>query len=89
LGSIIRKILAQVFSAIRDIFLHIDFHHAAYIIHKGTGTPIICNFLRLHGKNGFVTATKLGKTNEFLLLQPNILPQQPNVLLIEPNILLL
>jgi len=40
-------------------------------------------------KNGFVTATKLGKTNNFLLLQPKILLQQPNVLLIELNILLL
>jgi len=40
-------------------------------------------------KNGFVTATKLGTTIKFLLLQPKILPQQPNVLLIEPNILLL
>jgi len=39
-------------------------------------------------KNGFVTATKLGRTN-FLLLQPKILLQQPNVLLIELNILLL
>jgi len=42
-----------------------------------------------HGKNGFVTATKLGTTNEFLLLQSKILLQQPNVLLIELNILLL
>jgi len=42
-----------------------------------------------HGKNGFVTATKLRTTNKILLLQPNILPQEPNVLLIEPNILLL
>jgi len=41
------------------------------------------------GKNGFVTATKLGTTNEFLLLQPKILLQQPIVLLIELNILLL
>jgi len=40
-------------------------------------------------KNGFVTATKLGTTNNFLLLQPKILLQQPNVLLIELNILLL
>ena len=41
-------------------------------------------------KNGFVTATKLGTTNNFLLLlQPKILPQQPNGLLIEPNILVL
>ena len=39
-------------------------------------------------KNGFVTATKLGTTNNFLLLQPKILLQQPNVLLIELNILL-
>jgi len=44
----------------------------------------------LHGKkNGFVTATKLGTANKFLLLQPKILLQQPNVLLIELNILLL
>jgi len=29
----------------------------------------------LHGKkNGFVTATKLGTTNDFLLLQPKIFP---------------
>jgi len=40
-------------------------------------------------KNGFVTATKSGTTNNFLLLQPIILPQQPNVLLMEPNVLLL
>jgi len=41
-------------------------------------------------KNGFVTATKLGTTNDFfLLLQPKILLQQPNGLLIELNILLL
>jgi len=40
-------------------------------------------------KYGFVTATKLGTTNEFLLLQPKILLQQPNVLLIEINMLLL
>jgi len=37
----------------------------------------------VHGKNGFVTATKLGTTINFLLLQPKILLQQPNVLLIE------
>jgi len=43
----------------------------------------------MHGKNGFVTATKLGTTNEFFLLHPKILLQQPNVLLIELNILLL
>jgi len=41
-----------------------------------------------HGKNGFVTATKLGTTKKKLLQQPKILPQQPNVLLMEPNILL-
>ena len=41
------------------------------------------------GKNCFVTATKLGTTNIFLLLQPKILLQQPNVLLIEVNILML
>jgi len=29
-------------------------------------------------KNSFVTATKLGTTNKFLLLQPKILLQQPN-----------
>jgi len=40
-------------------------------------------------KEGFVTATKLGTTNIFLLLQPKILLQQPNVLSIELNILLL
>jgi len=40
-------------------------------------------------KNGFVTATKLGTTNNFLLLQPKILLHQPNVFLIELNILLL
>jgi len=40
-------------------------------------------------KNGFVTPTKLGTTNNFfLLLHPKILLQQPNVLLIELNILL-
>jgi len=37
---------------------------------------------RIRGKNGFVTATKLGTTNDFLLLQPKILLQQPNVLLL-------
>jgi len=42
-----------------------------------------------HGKNGFVTATKLGTKNIFLLLQPKILMQQPNVLVIELDILLL
>jgi len=42
----------------------------------------------VHGKNGFVTATKLGTTNEFLLLQRKLLLQQPNFLLIEQNILL-
>jgi len=31
--------------------------------------------------NGFVTATKLETTNNFLLLQPEILLQQPNILL--------
>ena len=40
-------------------------------------------------KNGFVTATKLGTTNNFLLLKQQILLQQPNVLLVELNILLL
>ena len=40
------------------------------------------------GKNGFVRATKLGTTNNFLLPQPKILLQQPNILLIELNILL-
>jgi len=40
-------------------------------------------------KNGFVTATKLGTTSNFLLLQPKILLRQPNVLLIELYILLL
>jgi len=39
-------------------------------------------------KNGFVTATKLGTTNNFFSLQPKIFLQQPNVLLIELNILL-
>jgi len=42
-----------------------------------------------NGKNGFVTTTKLGTTNKFLLLQPKILLQQPYLLLIELNILLL
>jgi len=37
-------------------------------------------FTVLHGKKGFVTATKLRTTNTFLLLQPKILLQQPNVL---------
>jgi len=52
-----------------------------------------CNFdkvvvLSEHGKNGFVTATKLGTKNIFfLLLQPKILLQQPNVLLTELIIL--
>jgi len=41
----------------------------------------------VHGKNGFVTATKLWTTNIFL--QQNFWLQQPNVLLIELNILLL
>jgi len=45
------------------------------------------NLMAVTEKNGFVTATKLGK-NIFLLLQPNILLQQPNVLLRELNILL-
>jgi len=40
-------------------------------------------------KNSFVTPTKLGTTNIFLLLQPKILLQEPNVLLIELNTLLL
>jgi len=40
-------------------------------------------------KNGFVTATKLGTTSKFLLLQPKLLLQQPNVLLIKRNILFL
>jgi len=44
---------------------------------------------QLHGKNGFVTATKLGQQIKFLLLQPKILLQQPNVLLTELNTLLL
>jgi len=39
-------------------------------------------------KNGFVTATKLGATNEFFVASTKILLQQPNVLLIELNILL-
>jgi len=46
------------------------------------------NGFSFHGKNGLVTATKLGTTSIFLLLQPKILLQQPNVLLIELNILL-
>jgi len=37
----------------------------------------------------FVTVTKLGTTNNFLLLQQKILLQQPNVLLTKLNILLL
>ena len=40
-------------------------------------------------KNGFVTATELGTTKFFLLLQSKILLQQPNVLLTELNIVLL
>jgi len=40
-------------------------------------------------KNGFVTATKLGTTNEFFVAQPKVLLQKPNVLLLELNILLL
>jgi len=40
-------------------------------------------------KNGFVTATKLGTTNNFFVAATKIFAQQPNVLLIEPNILLL
>jgi len=40
-------------------------------------------------KNGFVTATKLGTTNEFFVASTKNLLQQPNVLLIELNILLL
>jgi len=43
-----------------------------------------------HGKkNGFVTATKLGTTNDFFVASTKKLLQQPNVLLIELNILLL
>jgi len=42
-----------------------------------------------HGKNGFLTATKLGTTKEIFVAATKILPQQPNVLLIEPYILLL
>jgi len=40
-------------------------------------------------KNGFVTATKLGTANKFLLLQQKFLLRQPNFLLKELNILLL
>jgi len=54
----------------------------------GTSSSEIFGSLRPHGKNGFVTATKLG-TTKFLLLQPKILLQQPNFLLVELNILLL
>ena len=39
-------------------------------------------------RNGFVTATKLGKLIFFVFLQPKILLQQPNVFLIELNNLL-
>jgi len=40
-----------------------------------------------HGKNGFVTATKLGATNKtFLLLLPKILLQQLNILLLQQNV---
>jgi len=38
-------------------------------------------------KNGFVTATKSGATNEFLLLQPKTLLQQKRF--VDRNILLL
>jgi len=41
------------------------------------------------GKNGFVTATKLGTTDTFFVAATKILLQQPNVLLTELNILLL
>jgi len=44
----------------------------------------------LHGKNGLVTATKLGTTNKiFVAATKNFSLQQPNVLLTELNILLL
>jgi len=39
-------------------------------------------------KNGFVTATKLGKTNDFFVAATKNFAEQPNVLLIELNILL-
>jgi len=54
--------------------------------HKEVGNSA---FQSCTGKNGIVTATKSGTTNNFLLLQPKISLQQPNVLLIELNILLL
>jgi len=50
--------------------------------------PILFWVYGLTQKYGFVTATKLGTTINFLFLQPKILLQQPNVLLTEPNILL-
>jgi len=55
---------------------------------RATTIELSLHLVELHGNNGFVTATKLGRTNKFLLLQPKILPQQPNVLLIELNFLL-
>jgi len=42
-----------------------------------------------HGKNGFVTATKLGTTNKIVVFGTKNFAAAPNVLLIEPNILLL
>ena len=59
-----------------------------YRIHSQSKFLCCVQFL-LHGKKGFVSATKLGTTNNFLLLQPKISLQQPNVLLTELNILLL
>jgi len=40
-------------------------------------------------RNGFATATNLGKTNKILWLQPKTLPQKPNLLLMQLNALLL
>jgi len=45
--------------------------------------------VKQHGKNGFVTATKLGTTNKLFVAATKILLQQPNVLLIELYSLLL
>ena len=57
-----------------------------HVQEKGRGAEM--RLFDVHGKNGFVTATKLGTTdNVFVMLQPKILLQQPNVLLTELNIL--
>jgi len=58
-------------------------------IFNGTVCQSLLEIVLFHGTNGFITVTKLGTTNTFLLLQPKILLQQPNALLIDLNISLL